>query len=100
MSYALTTRRRRRNSAMGEATLGFDWGGLFTNISASAATGAAQAGISRLTQAIAGSPKPPANAPPPGTSTLATGAGGIPIWGWAVGGIGLVLVLVLAMGRR
>ena len=104
MAYAVTTRtRRRQNSAMGDATLGFDWGGFFTNIGTSAGSAVPQAGVQKLTQTIVGTPKAP-TAAAPATSTTAAGvgatAGGIPIWGWAVGGMGLVLILVLAMGRR
>lgn len=77
----------------------FSWGSFFTNIGTSAAQGAAQAGVQRLTQAIA--PKPAAVvtlAPGSAASTAALGA--IPIYVWALGGLGLVLVLIMAMGRR
>lgn len=78
---------------------GFDWGNFATSIASSAASGAATAGIQSLTKAIA--PKPVAITPAaqPGMAGLGAAAGGIPIWGWAIGGLGLVLVLVMAMRR-
>lgn len=84
---------------MGAAsTLGFDWGGLFSNIGTSVATGVAQAGTTALQKAIIGTPNVVAVAPPAPSPTASLGA--VPIWAWALGGMGLVLVLILAMGRR
>lgn len=107
MTYVPQTRRQRRVPGMagahpftlGDDDGGFSWGNFATSIASSAASGAASAGIQSLTKAIG--PKPPTQIVPVSTATssLTSSAGGIPIWGWAVGGMGLVLVLVMAMRR-
>jgi hypothetical protein len=106
MTYVSQTRRQRRIPGMaGAYTIalgdgdGFSWGDFATSISSAAAASAASAGIASLTKAIG--PKPPTQIVPASTATaaLTSSAGGIPIWGWAVGGLGLVLVLVMAMRR-
>jgi hypothetical protein len=113
VSYARTTLVRRRPphrlaGANPVPSLGFDWGSgwgkLFTNIGTSAAQGVAQAGVQRLTTAIAGggggggavAAPAPAQQPP---VNFSSGLGNIPMWGWVAGGFGLILLVVLVSRR-
>jgi hypothetical protein len=107
MTYVSNTRQQRRLPTrvgraypltLGDDDGGFSWGGFFTDIGKSAASGAASAGIARLTQAVAPKPATAVKAAP-AAAGAALAAAGIPIWGWAVGGMGLVLILVMAMRR-
>lgn len=98
MGYAIPRRMRRIPvGTLGNAALGFDWGSFATDIGTSAAQAAASSGVQALKQAIAGTPKPATIVAP--AAPTATSASSIPIYVWALGGMGLVLVLVMAMRR-
>lgn len=105
MEMAYAVRRRRFPSGMAgtypivlgdDSSDGFSWGSFLTNIGTSAAQGAAGAGVQALRQAIVGTPKATVVAAP--VVAASTGSS-IPIYVWALGGMGLVLVLVMAMRR-
>lgn len=106
MPYATTARLRRRApsglSLAGPALLGrlgddFSWSDFGTSIAQSAAQGAASAGISLLKSAAAPKPVAPTAAAPAAATALTTST--VPVYVWAIGGMGLVLVLILAMRR-
>lgn len=100
MAYAVPRRvRMRRSTNLGAPTLGFDWGGLFTNIGTQVATGAAQVVPLAIQKAIVGSPSAVPGVTAAAPSSLAS-VSSVPIWAWAIGGMGLVVVLIMAMGRR
>lgn len=104
MAYAV--RRRRFPSgmagtypiALGDG-LGFDWGSFATGIGTSAAQGAASAGVQALRNVIVGASTPSAPAASAPAAATASTVSSIPIYVWALGGMGLVLVLVMAMRR-
>jgi hypothetical protein len=112
MGYVSTVRQLRRNPALGAAGLvsrgalgrlgddggGFSWGSFASGIAQSAAQGAATAGVNLLRNIGTPSAPKPIAAPAP-TAAFTTAAGGVPIYVWALGGLGLVLILVLAMRR-
>ena len=98
MPYVAARRRMRRlpgrlAGAHSPVSLGFAWGNFFTEVTKATAPIAAAAGISRIGQASA--PKPAA---PPATA-LPASLSEIPIWAWALGGMGFLLVLVMTMRR-
>lgn len=74
---------------------GFNWGGFFTNIGTSAASGATGAGIVALQKAIIGAPKPLTIAAPAAAGI--TGSSSLPVYVWALGGLGLLVVLIMMM---
>lgn len=112
MGYVSGIRQQRRFPAglaganpLALGSLGFDWGDFATQVGESAAKSAASAGISKLSQTIAGTggTKTVTAAPAVTQASMpaaSTSLGTIPVWAWALGGLGLVLILVLAIGRR
>lgn len=107
MIYATTPKRRvprvRRIGLGGTHYLalgddsgdGFSWSNFGTSIAEAAAQGAASSGIQLLNRTIAGTPKPIVTAPAAPAAAMST----IPTWAWMAGGVGLLLVLVIAMKR-
>jgi len=110
VTYAVSVRRRQRRGSLGPPALalgnglgqddgsGFDWSNFATSVASSAATSAAAAGVNLLKNV--GAPKAPTVmvAPPTTASTLGLPST-VPVYVWALGGLGLVMILVLAMRR-
>jgi hypothetical protein len=79
---------------------GFNWGNFATSIASSAASSAAQAGVSLIRNI--GAPKPVTAIAPQVAATPATALGlptTVPTYVWALGGLGLLMILMLAMRR-
>ena len=78
---------------------GFSWGDFATSIASSAASGAATAGVNLLKNIGTPSALKPVAPPPTTTTALTTPAAGVPIYVWALGGFGLLMIMMLAMRR-